>query len=204
MERREALKLVGVITGATVVGSQAFLSSCTESREPLEGILSWNQIDLLEQIAEVILPKTEKTPGAIDAKVGLLANNIATDFYIPNDQKALTNELTRFEEAKFMKMTVEEKNAFVQQTEIEAGKNKKTTLILESGESVETTHPYIMIKQLSILGYLCSEVVATTNYNFLPIPGKYDKCVEVIEGVKPMYGNPSYGRSWGQAGRLPG
>ena len=57
----------------------------------------------------------------------------------------------------------------------------------ENGHKIEILHTYTMIKQLAILGFLASEVVAKTAFNYLPIPGKFEKCVEVIDTTKPMY-----------------
>jgi len=37
------------------------------------------------------------------------------------------------------------------------------------------------------LGFLSSEKVAKTAFNYLPVPGKFEKCIEVSENTKPMY-----------------
>jgi hypothetical protein len=41
-------------------------------------------------------------------------------------------------------------------------------------------------KQLTIWGYRISEIVANNVYNFVPIPGRYDGCVEVTSDTKLM------------------
>lgn len=188
MNRRDILKSVGLIVGGTVIGADAFLlSGCTFSEEQI-GLLSGKQISLLEEIAEVILPHSEKSPGAKDAKVGPFINRIVSDFYNAQEQQVFLEALDKYKEMDFEAMTLGEKEAqllieesYVKENHIYTFTNKET------GESFETRPAYVMIKQLSIWAYLSSEIVAKNNFNYLPIPGKYTGCVEVTADTKPMY-----------------
>ncbi|WP_456462402.1 gluconate 2-dehydrogenase subunit 3 family protein [Reichenbachiella sp.] len=188
MNRRDILKSVGLIVGGTVIGADAFLlNGCTFSEEQL-GILSNKQIKLLEEIAETILPHSEKSSGAKDAKVGPFIDRIVSDFYTTQEQQVFLEALTKFKELDFESLKQEEKEAILLKEEKYIEENDKFTFTnQETGESFETRQPYVMIKQLSIWAYLSSEVVAKNNFNYLPIPGKYTGCVEVTPETKPMY-----------------
>lgn len=204
MNRREVLKSVGLIVGGSIVGGEAFLSGCSTKKQ--EGFLSKNEMNMLEEIAEVIMPKTEGSPGAKDAKVGQFMNNIVTDFYTNAEQQVFARAIESLKESEFSAMTPEDKIQYVKQLEIAVKKKPKEVYVLEkeNKEQVEfeTTHSYLMIKQLTIWGYLASEVVANNNFNFLPIPGHYETCVQVNDEVRPMYYNTNVGRATGIANRF--
>ncbi|MDW3210431.1 MAG: gluconate 2-dehydrogenase subunit 3 family protein [Reichenbachiella sp.] len=188
MNRRDILKSVGLIVGGTVIGADAFLlNGCTFSEEQV-GLLSSKQIKLLEEIAETILPHSEKSPGAKDAKVGPFIDRIVSDFYTTQEQQVFLEALTKFKELDFESLKQKEKEAILLKEEKYIEKNDQYTFTnQETGESFETRQPYVMIKQLSIWAYLSSEVVAKNNFNYLPIPGKYTGCVDVEADTKPIY-----------------
>ena len=68
MDRRELIKYVGLITGAVVVGGNSFLIGCTSERGTKNNLES-DTLKLFEEIAEVILPKTNDIAGAKDVKL---------------------------------------------------------------------------------------------------------------------------------------
>ncbi|SMD38567.1 Gluconate 2-dehydrogenase subunit 3 [Reichenbachiella faecimaris] len=188
MNRREILKSVGLIVGGTVIGADSFLlSGCTFSEEQV-GLLSNDQIQLLEEIAEMILPHTEKSPGAKDAKVGAFMNRIVSDFYTSQEQQVFLEALAKYKEMDFDSLTLKEKEAHLLKEEKNVDKNPIYTFTnQETSESFETRPAYIMIKQLSVWAYLSSELVAKNSFNYLPIPGKYEGCVPATTDTKPMY-----------------
>jgi hypothetical protein len=204
MDRREVLKSVGLIVGGSIVGAEAFLTGCSNKKQ--DGFLSIDQMRILEEIAEVILPKTEGSPGAKDATVGQFMNNIVTDFYTNAEQQVFARAILSLEKSEFSAMSSEDKIQYVKQLEIEVKKKPKEVYKIEKEnmeqEKFETIHPYLMIKQLTIWGYLASEIVANNNFNFLPIPGHYESCVQVTDEVKPMYNNTSEGGAKGIANRF--
>jgi len=192
MNRRDVLKSVGLIVGGTIVGAEAFLVGCTS---PKAGILTSKQVQLLEEIAETILPKTKNSPGAKDAKVGDFMNRIVTDFYTMVEQEVFLNSLKRYEEIKFATLSAAEKERHLLKQEEAIKENPITVFTAKDGTISETRAPYIMIKQLAIWAYLSSELVAQSAFKHMPIPAHYYGCVEVTSQVKPMYNVPSAGKA---------
>ncbi|MEO9966572.1 MAG: gluconate 2-dehydrogenase subunit 3 family protein [Reichenbachiella sp.] len=190
MNRREVLKSVGLLVGGAVVGADAFLAGCT-FEEKKSGLLALKQISLLEDIAETTLPHTDNSPGAKDAQVGPFINRIVTDFYSQAEQEVLLASLRGYQAMKFTELSAIDKEKHLLSEEARANAYPKAAFVDESGESFETRPGYIMIKQLSIWAYLSSEIVAKSNFNYLPVPGKYESCVEVTDQIKPMYNKPS-------------
>jgi len=92
INRREAVRRVGAMLGGlTLVGGSALLSACEKERpkapvrSPI-GEFTVQDIDLLDEIADTILPTT-KTPGGKAAQVGAFMALMVTDTYKPSDQQ---------------------------------------------------------------------------------------------------------------------
>ena len=206
MKRREALSALGLITGAVAIGPGAFLSSCSEiDREAYQGILTRDQLDLLNGLGELILPKTQTTPGAAEAKVAEFANVIVTEYFNEAEQASFLSGFQQLEtqcETLFGKRFSRLDEA--QQTEL------LTTLEQEAGTALKAIDPaiprdeiifppYVVMKQLVIWGFLSSEVVAKTAFEWAPIPGRWDPCQAVAPGDKTVFGGSSSGQGLGYA-----
>jgi hypothetical protein len=93
MSRREVVRRVGALLGGlTLVGGSALLTACEKERpkappvrSPI-GEFTVQDIDLLDEIADTILPTT-KTPGAKAAQTGAFMALMVTDTYKPSDQQ---------------------------------------------------------------------------------------------------------------------
>mgnify|MGYP002150495249 CR=1 FL=1 len=63
MNRRELLKMVALATGGVVIGGEFLLTGCKNAASDAGFSLSPEQIALLDEVAETIIPTTN-TPGA--------------------------------------------------------------------------------------------------------------------------------------------
>ena len=102
--RREAIQRVTVLLGGlTFVGGSALLTACERgrpaaaTRAPI-GEFTVQDIDLLDEIADTILPTTS-TPGAKAAQTGPFMALMVTDTYKPSDQQVFRAGLTSVDEA---------------------------------------------------------------------------------------------------------
>jgi len=186
MDRRELIKYIGLITGAVVVGGDAFLIGCATDGVTKKNIKR-NTINLFEEIAEVILPKTSDKAGAKDAKVGKMMKMIVQNHYSELESNLILEGLKSIEDDNFMHLSEMEKQEYLTVLEKDSAANPITINTDGNANKIGIPHTYIMIKQLTLLGYLSSEIVAKTAFNYLPVPGKFEKCIEVVENTKPMY-----------------
>ena len=186
MDRRELIKYIGLITGAVVVGGDSFLIGCT-TEGGAKKYIERNTIKLFEEIAEVILPKTNDSAGAKDAKVGKMMQVIVQNHYSTMERTLFLEGLKSIEDNSFMQLSEMEKQDYLTSLEKKSVESPLIKRNDENGNKIEIPHTYTMIKQLTVLGFLSSEEVAKTAFNYLPIPGKFEKCVEVIDTTKPMY-----------------
>src|SRR6476469_6656966 len=99
MERRDAVKYIGILLGGTVIGADAFLSGCkTKTAEGSNREFSTDDIAYLNEIGETILPQTS-TPGAKAANVGAFMTVMVNDCYEEGDQKVFREGMTRLNDA---------------------------------------------------------------------------------------------------------
>lgn len=223
MERRELLKMIALLTGGAVIGGEVFLSGCNggssgkQSFEPfpwpelkqLNSILTPEQIALLDEVAETIIPATD-TPGAKAAETGKFMNAIVSDCYTESQQKAFTAGITTLQEAckkaagkSFMECDAKQRHDFLVTLEKEAKEfNKKrddadkvNKLAFDKENSklpwnqqkefeAAPSHYYTMMKQLTLWGYFTSEIGATKALRNVPVPGKFDGSMPYKKGDK--------------------
>ena len=197
MNRREALAAASVLFGGAIVGSQSFLAGCVtptpaSAEIPFLGLLSAEDMALLDEVGETILPTTTDSPGAKAAKVGEFMNVIVTDCYSPRDQELFQAGLHRLNattleehEQYYVDLTAEEKHAFLLTLEDEARAFRKAQPPRDpAADEDPEVHYYSMIKQLTVWGYFSSEIGATQALRYVAVPGRWDPCIPYAEGEK--------------------
>jgi len=187
MDRREAISTVSLLLGGAVIGAEGFLSGCTTTpQDSYAGLLTSADVNLLDEIAETILPETETSPGAKEAEVGRFMNVIVTECYDQDQQQIFQDGLARIREVvqsefgkSFERLQVDQKHELLLSLEDEV-KNYNQNKTLEDPD----THYYRMIKQLTLLGFLTSEPGVTHAMRHVAVPGRFDGCVPHKEGEK--------------------
>lgn len=186
MNRREALSTVSLLVGGTVIGAEVFLSGCARPNAKQVFFLTVDDISLLDEVGETILPATPSSPGAKEAMIGTFMSSIVTDCYKESEQKIFRDGIlkldgyakTKFIKA-FMDLTPQEKHTLLLDLNEEA-KNYKETRKPNDPE----IHYYSMMKQLTLWGYFSSEIGATKALRHISVPGHYDSCVPLEKGQK--------------------
>ncbi len=183
MNRREALNTVAALVGGAVIGGSFFLEGCTRpTTKTVEGLFQDQQIDLLGDIADVILPKTS-TPGAKEAGVGAFIPVMVRDCYTEEDQRIFVDGLVKLEDTSkkmfnkvFADCSDDERTALIREID------KETNEYYATKKPEQPKHYFRMIKELTLLGYFTSELGATKALRYNPIPGKYEGDLPYKEG----------------------
>ncbi|HET6765835.1 MAG TPA: gluconate 2-dehydrogenase subunit 3 family protein [Chitinophagaceae bacterium] len=185
MERRELLKLVALATGGAVIGGEFFLAGCKNKDAGVaEGVFSQNDIAFLDEVAETIIPKTA-TAGAKEAEVGKFMTVMVNDCYDEADQKIFHEGIKKLDDAcnkmhshRFMKAEPAHRNQLLTSLDKEAKEYMKTK------KQEDPNHYFVMMKQLTLLGYFTSKPGMEQNFNYTQTPGKYDGAVPYKKGDK--------------------
>lgn len=178
----------------------SILDGCKSPNEITTFSLSKDQLGLLSEIAEVIIPKTD-TPGAKEAGVGPFIEVMIKDCYSQaQGDNFLKGLMTVEEEAQklgtsFISLDSDKKIEVIKTMESlakeEQAKAKEAVVDVETGlekdeaKADEPTVPFFNImKSLTLFGYFTSEEGATKALDYVPIPGRYDGCIPLKEGQK--------------------
>ena len=136
--RREAVRRVSaMLGGVALVGGTSLLTACERGERPAGaaadgryqavGQFTADQVAMLDEIADTILPTTAKSPGAKAAATGPFMALMVTDTYKPADQKAFRDGMAKIDEASkkaakvgFVQATPEQRLAVLTQLDKEA------------------------------------------------------------------------------------
>jgi hypothetical protein len=187
MNRREALSSVALLLGGTLIGSEMFLSGCTNENKKIgtAGLdFSAEDISFLDEVGDTIIPATD-SPGAKDAKIGEFMKTIVRDCYNKTDQDIFIAGMGKLNEAS---KTMNGKYF------MESGPAERKTLLIAldkeqkeytaSKKATDPPHYFRMIKELTIWGYFTSEPGATKALRYIAVPGKYEGCIPYKKGDK--------------------
>ena len=186
MDRRTIIKQISILTGAAFVGGEIFIQSGCKSEisDNALSILSAEQITLLDEIGETIIPQTDTT-GAREIGIGAFMHKMVLDCYNNDQQKSflsgietIKNEFQKKYSTSFEKGTNAQREEFLNELNVsmmEYNNNKKDE---------DPDHYFTMIKQLTILGYFTSETGATKALRYEAVPGNYDGAYPYKKGDK--------------------
>jgi hypothetical protein len=195
MKRRDALGRVALIMGGALSAPTmlAFLEGCKSASDTSSAItfpFPAERKSLVSEIAEIIIPKTD-TPGAKEAKVGEFIEMMLKDCYAAKDQESFNKGLSELEKKDFLKATPAEQTKILTEMEAtskaeltKAGEEKKK--YTEAGkEYTDAGVPFFrLMKELTLLGYFTSEQGATLALDYVPVPGRYDGCIDLKPGQR--------------------
>ncbi|MDP4262757.1 MAG: gluconate 2-dehydrogenase subunit 3 family protein [Bacteroidota bacterium] len=181
MNRRELIKHIALLTGSAVVGSEFFLSGCKSNDKEPVGFFTERDISFFDEVAETILPKTN-TPGAKDAEVGKFMAFYSADCYDELQLKTLKEGIKNLNDASdkkygsdFMHVAAPQKQELL--TEIDAEAKK-----YNGKNNGQPPHYFTLMKQLVLFGFFTSKPGVTQVLRYVPVPGKYEGCVDYKEG----------------------
>jgi hypothetical protein len=177
MQRRELINMIAAVTGVAFVGTDAlFAASEAQSKSGY----SDSDIQLFDDVAETILPRTE-TPGAKDAAVGRFIARYSAACYEPGHIAILQNgigeingQMKKQHGVNFSDAGEEERRSLLTTIDTQAKQYAQTRGPLSDDK---LPHYFSLLKQLTLIGFFTSELGATRVARYRPVPGKYKGCI---------------------------
>lgn len=195
LSRRDAIvRVSALLGGVALIGQSAMLAGCGGEREdsdaaspddlPSAGLFSRDDIALLDEIADTILPETD-TPGAKAAGVGPFMALMVNDCYYPDQQKIFTDGLAdldaRCQAAHGGDFMSVDAGARLELLEV---LDREQHADMQSRGQDDPPHYFRMMKELALLGYFTSEIGYKQAMRYVETPGRYDPCVPYTPGER--------------------
>ncbi len=195
MERREALKRIGVMMGGAVSLSTAsgILGGCKVGprAEPfVPQTLTSKQNELVTTVSELIIPETD-TGGAKAARVNEFIDKMLTDWVEDDDRERFLSGLDQLESStiesegsEFLALPEADQNRILETLEAERVQWREA---VNQGSASSEERPFFeMMRELTIAGYYTSEIGASREL-------KYEIIFTSYEGDVPY---DEIGRAW--------
>jgi hypothetical protein len=176
MKRRKALSVLLWGAGGAIAVPGILVSGCKPGEQPKDA-LTTDDVPLLNEIAETIIPANGSSPGAKDAKVGEFMVVYVADCFSQKDQQSFIDGLNKINNASKEKYG----NTFLK---LDA-KQKHELLSAIDGESKKAKgHYFSMMKEATLFAYSTSEIGATKGLRYVQTPGRWDADVPYKKGDK--------------------
>lgn len=162
LTRREALARLSALLGGALIGGDTWLRGATVSGKTPGQDFTDDDIALLDEIAETIIPATA-TPGAKAAHVGAFMAMMVTDCYDDAHHAAFRAGLEKLRSEGFLTASAAERTARLNALDAE-----------QKQHAGAPAHFFKMMKQLTVLGYFTSEIGASQVLIYEEAPGRFD------------------------------
>ena len=186
ISRREAMLRVGVLMGGAISAPTLSILSGCQPKAKTEGeaqLFSAEQENIIAQVAELIIPATD-TPGAKDAQVPQWIALMIKDCYPEKDQQRFEDGLDQLDKDSkqaygdsFMELSEQQQIELLTKAETDAR-------ALRAKDPTADLPFFLMMKELTLIGYFTSEPGATQALQYVQNPGSYNACTPVEAGQK--------------------
>lgn len=186
MDRREMIKELSLGLGLSIsVPSLLLTMQACQNEESAAGgqLLSTSQLNFLGDLGEFILPRTN-TPGAADLNLHNFVLKMLEGVYDEDGQKDFISGLEDFQarcKNKYGKVFSDcgeqQKSEFLQNQEKISPKLMGNVWGSSIGPETKPDF-YRQVKSLFLLGYFSSEEIGRNHLNYVPVPGKFEGCID--------------------------
>ncbi|WP_020607607.1 gluconate 2-dehydrogenase subunit 3 family protein [Spirosoma spitsbergense] len=189
MNRRNAITQLSLLLGGTLSMPTVQAMSRLEKREIVTPInsnfsLTNEQRSLIAEVAEQIIPKTD-TPGAIEAGVPAFVEMMVQDCYREPEQQSFMAGIEQLQQQNFLSKNGAEKVDMLTKLEADTKEQMKTYQVKQTkmgdNEDKEVMKAQLkglpfwrLMKELTLLGYFTSEKGLNANFEYVPVPGKFE------------------------------
>ena len=175
MQRRDLLKGLAAVLGVAVSHScSQAVEVPAAQRVAVAGVMTDGQRAAVYRCVDLIIPTTD-TPGAIAAGVDVFLDYVISVWYQDDEREVFFAGLAQM---------LEEARSTYGQHFISLAEAEQMTLLQAAEAREPASDPFAFgssdgkffskIKELTVVGYYTSEVGATIERKYVPMPGSYD------------------------------
>lgn len=171
MKRREAIRNAIMVLGGVVsiTSIPALMSACESDTEFESKLFTKKQLSVLQAAIDRIIPETD-TPSAVQTGVDRFIEVVLVECFPDIRKTVFLTGLNALIDQKFSTLEPEAQDQLLSLSE-------------------QKDDPFFkMLKEFTLIGYFTSEQGVTQNFNYMPVPGRFDGCVDYSKGMKPWRG----------------
>jgi Gluconate 2-dehydrogenase subunit 3 len=182
LNRRDAIAQIALLAGGSLAArfAQAALRGTSLHVAPSGSAFNAEQRAMVETLAELIIPRTD-TPGAIDAGVPVFIDQVVSSWYTPVERSIFMDGLNGLDAfcvnadgRRFNECDTAQRTRALTHAD-EGSRNYDPKPVLKVRDAPDEQSPFFhKLKLLTVLGYYTSEVGATQELSYNPVPGRYD------------------------------
>ena len=182
MKRRDALKNLGLAAGFAITAPSIFslLQSCTSAPTWMPTYFTKDEKEVVVNLVDIILPKTEGTPSATEVNVPQFIDTYITEVLNAEDQEAIRISFTAIiatlkptAETAIRDITTAQYTALLDTNLLVKGDIDKDRLA--DPEALQPTKNEFLnhLKHLTITAYISSEEIGENVLMYDPVPTAY-------------------------------
>lgn len=134
--------------------------------------LSNSEKILLNRLVDLIVPASE-TPGAVEAGVVEFIESMLQHWYRDDEKRAFRQGLQALSQA--LQTQLQKSPLLAETMRLQQALAQLDRAVFE-GKEAEYADAYRQLKQLTVIGYYTSEIGASQELAFRPVPGYFNPC----------------------------
>jgi len=176
MDRRRVLKNLSILLGGTVSSAcQHALQAVSAERVEVVAAYDAAQGAIAHRVMDLIIPTTD-TPGAQAAGVSDFLDYVVAQWYQASERQSFLAGLLKLDADAMQKyghnfLALAEAQQIVLLNSLDEASQMRATSDLDI---VQQQDFFAQIKELTVVGYYTSEIGATQELSYVPMPGRYD------------------------------
>lgn len=190
MQRRDFIAgtslLLGGLSASGLANALAGKVDVARSTRTVRRTLTREQLAMINTLSDLVIPRTD-TPGAVDAGVPEFLEHIVSSWYTDTEFAVFVDGLAWLGRAArerfgrgYVACSAGEQTRLLEEMEVQARDYhrahpaKVTTDSVMGKGAIDQHAPFFTkLKELVVVGYYTSELAATTEIIYLPVPMKY-------------------------------
>jgi len=190
MKRRELIKGLGLSLGYIVATPTVLnlLQSCkTDANQWVPIFFTVDEGLVIKNLIDLILPKTETSPGALDVNVPEFLDLYASKVYTKEQKESYKEEIHDIiqellnQDEDVLKLTTQDYDNLLSKY-LKSDASTQKTFKNGNGDNI-VFKSLLKLRNTSVWAYKTSELIGETVLAYDPIPGKQQGCISLDEST---------------------
>ena len=180
ISRRAAMEMAILVVGTLSSSATRAMAAGVATKNTHRAVFAAPQRAMVSALAELIIPETD-TPGAIEAGVPRFIENMVSEWYTDVERRIFLDGLVALDVGcvrdhgrNFIACNTQQQTQALGAAELAARDYPPADPLAKDGYFDGNTPFFTKLRELTVLGYYTSELGATRELRYNPVPGHFD------------------------------